>query len=132
MTGKEKRLPLSSCSPLPSARVCHVPGATVLVPLLTGLNPLTALFTSATGTIIFHLITGGVPLPGIVLRLHHPHNGGGHGRPPRRHSGYGSGLCCSNWRLHHRRPCAVLAALLVKGIGLKAIQRFISRWWSVL
>lgn len=34
-------------------------GATVLVPALTGLNPSVALFTSAIGTLIFHLVTGG-------------------------------------------------------------------------
>ncbi|SKA02547.1 uracil-xanthine permease family protein [Selenihalanaerobacter shriftii] len=34
-------------------------GATVLVPNLTGLNPSVALFTSAVGTIIFHVITKG-------------------------------------------------------------------------
>ncbi|MGM0471250.1 MAG: uracil-xanthine permease family protein [Bacillota bacterium] len=34
-------------------------GATVLVPKLTGLDPSVALFTSAVGTIIFHLITKG-------------------------------------------------------------------------
>ncbi|WP_366921482.1 NCS2 family nucleobase:cation symporter [Metallumcola ferriviriculae] len=34
-------------------------GATVLVPLLTGLNPGVALFTAGVGTLIFHLITGG-------------------------------------------------------------------------
>ncbi len=33
-------------------------GATVLVPLLTGLNPSTALFTAGTGTLIYILITG--------------------------------------------------------------------------
>ncbi len=32
-------------------------GATVLVPLLTGLNPAVALFTSGLGTLIFHFIT---------------------------------------------------------------------------
>ena len=34
-------------------------GATVLVPSLTGLNPSVALFTSAVGTLIFHIITQG-------------------------------------------------------------------------
>ncbi len=34
-------------------------GATVLVPLLTGLDPAVALFTSGTGTLIFQLITKG-------------------------------------------------------------------------
>ena len=33
-------------------------GATVLVPLLTGLDPLVALFTAGVGTLIFHLVTG--------------------------------------------------------------------------
>ncbi|MFO7636967.1 MAG: uracil-xanthine permease family protein [Clostridia bacterium] len=34
-------------------------GATVLVPALTGLNPLVALFTAGIGTLIFHLVTKG-------------------------------------------------------------------------
>jgi len=34
-------------------------GATVLVPFLTGLNPLVALFAAGVGTIIFHLVTKG-------------------------------------------------------------------------
>lgn len=34
-------------------------GATVLVPLLTGMDPAVALFTSGTGTLLFMLITGG-------------------------------------------------------------------------
>ena len=33
-------------------------GATVLVPLLTGLNPAVALFTAGVGTLVFHLVTG--------------------------------------------------------------------------
>ncbi|MEN2983006.1 MAG: solute carrier family 23 protein [Thermus sp.] len=33
-------------------------GATVLVPLLTGLNPAVALFTAGLGTLVFHLVTG--------------------------------------------------------------------------
>ena len=33
-------------------------GATVLVPLLTGLNPTVALFTAGVGTLVFHLVTG--------------------------------------------------------------------------
>lgn len=38
-------------------------GATVLVPLLVGLNPSTALFTAGIGTFIFHLVTKGkVPI----------------------------------------------------------------------
>lgn len=38
-------------------------GATVLVPLLVGLNPATALFTAGLGTLIFHLVTKGkVPI----------------------------------------------------------------------
>ena len=38
-------------------------GATVLVPLLVGLDPATALFTAGIGTFIFHLVTKGkVPI----------------------------------------------------------------------
>ncbi len=35
-------------------------GATVLVPLLVGLDPSTALFTAGVGTLIFHLVTKGM------------------------------------------------------------------------
>lgn len=35
-------------------------GATVLVPLLVGLDPATALFTAGIGTLIFHLVTKGI------------------------------------------------------------------------
>ncbi len=34
-------------------------GATVLVPMLTGLNPLVALFAAGIGTLLFHLVTKG-------------------------------------------------------------------------
>lgn len=34
-------------------------GATILVPLLTGLDPAVALFTSGLGTIVFHILTKG-------------------------------------------------------------------------
>lgn len=38
-------------------------GATVLVPLLVGLDPAVALFTAGIGTLIFHLVTRGkVPI----------------------------------------------------------------------
>lgn len=35
-------------------------GATVLVPLLVGMDPSTALFTAGVGTLVFHLITKGI------------------------------------------------------------------------
>ncbi|MFA6854632.1 MAG: solute carrier family 23 protein, partial [Bacteroidales bacterium] len=35
-------------------------GATVLVPLLVGLDPSTALFTAGVGTLVFHLVTKGI------------------------------------------------------------------------
>ena len=38
-------------------------GSTVLVPLLVGLDPATALFTAGVGTLVFHLVTKGqVPI----------------------------------------------------------------------
>ena len=45
--------------PLGLQHVFAMFGATVFVPLTTGLNPSVALFTSAIGTLLFHLITGG-------------------------------------------------------------------------
>jgi len=44
--------------PLSFQHVFAMFGATILVPLLTGLNPATALFTAGTGTLIFILCTG--------------------------------------------------------------------------
>ncbi|MDD2606403.1 solute carrier family 23 protein, partial [Lascolabacillus sp.] len=35
-------------------------GATVLVPLLVGLDPSTALFTAGVGTLVFNLVTKGL------------------------------------------------------------------------
>ena len=35
-------------------------GSTVLVPLLVGLDPSTALFSAGVGTLIFHLVTKGM------------------------------------------------------------------------
>ena len=62
-------------------------GATVLVPLLVGLDPSVALFTAGVGTLIFHAITKGkVPiflgssfafiaaLVGVILNLVIPNN----------------------------------------------------------
>ncbi len=34
-------------------------GSTVLMPLLVGMDPSTALFTAGVGTLIFHAVTGG-------------------------------------------------------------------------
>ncbi|AHC16699.1 solute carrier family 23 protein [Salinispira pacifica] len=44
--------------PLSFQHVFAMFGATVLVPLLTGLSPSTALFTSGTGTLLYILLTG--------------------------------------------------------------------------
>lgn len=62
-------------------------GATVLVPLLVGLDPSVALFTAGMGTLIFHAVTKGkVPiflgssfafiaaLVGVILNLVIPNN----------------------------------------------------------
>ncbi|MBQ7158972.1 MAG: uracil permease [Treponema sp.] len=50
--------PLSRWIPLSIQHVFAMFGATVLVPLLTGLNTSTALFTAGTGTLIYILVTG--------------------------------------------------------------------------
>ena len=50
-------------------------GATVLVPLLIGIDPATALFTAGVGTFLFHFITGGkVPIflgRNLPIPFHH-------------------------------------------------------------
>ena len=50
--------PLSRWIPLSFQHVFAMFGATVLVPLLTGLSTSTALFTAGTGTLIYILVTG--------------------------------------------------------------------------
>lgn len=45
-------------------------GATVLVPLLTGLSVSTTLLCAGLGTLLFHLITKGKVPASWVLRLH--------------------------------------------------------------
>src|SRR5215510_10717437 len=44
--------------PLSFQHVFAMFGATILVPILTGLSPATALFTAGTGTLIYILCTG--------------------------------------------------------------------------
>ena len=46
-------------------------GATVLVPLLTGLNPSLALFSAGVGTLIFHLCTKLSLIHILLLALGH-------------------------------------------------------------
>ncbi len=54
-----ERLPFFQMVPLGLQHLFAMFGATVLVPILTGLSPAVALFTSGTGTLIFILITKG-------------------------------------------------------------------------
>ena len=56
--GVRERPPLSRWLPLSFQHVFAMFGATILVPLLTGLSPSTALFTAGTGTLLYILITG--------------------------------------------------------------------------
>ncbi len=51
--------PISKAIPLSFQHVFAMFGATILVPLLTGLDPSVTLFCSGLGTILFHLITKG-------------------------------------------------------------------------
>lgn len=53
-----ERPPLAKWLPLSFQHVFAMFGATILVPLLTGLNPATALFTAGSGTLIYILVTG--------------------------------------------------------------------------
>ena len=56
--GPHDRPPLSRWIPLSFQHVFAMFGATVLVPLLTGLSTSTALFTAGTGTLLYILLTG--------------------------------------------------------------------------
>lgn len=56
--GPHDKPPLSKWIPLSFQHVFAMFGATVLVPLLTGLSTSTALFTAGTGTLLYILITG--------------------------------------------------------------------------
>ncbi|MBN2508625.1 MAG: uracil permease [Spirochaetales bacterium] len=57
--GVDQKPALGKWIPLSFQHVFAMFGATVLVPLLTGLHPSVALFTSGIGTILYILITGG-------------------------------------------------------------------------
>jgi uracil permease len=56
--GPKDRPSLGKWIPLSIQHVFAMFGATILVPLLTGLNPATALFTAGTGTLLYIAITG--------------------------------------------------------------------------
>lgn len=55
----EERLPLLQWLPLSAQHLFAMFGATVLVPMLTGLDPSIALLTSGLGTLVFTATTGG-------------------------------------------------------------------------
>jgi uracil permease len=55
----EETPPVKQMVPLSLQHVFAMFGATILVPLLTGLDPSVTLFTSGLGTLIFHLMTKG-------------------------------------------------------------------------
>lgn len=56
--GPADKPPTSQWIPLSIQHVFAMFGATILVPILTGLSPSTALFTAGTGTLLYILITG--------------------------------------------------------------------------
>ncbi len=56
--GPSDQPPLKEWIPLSIQHVFAMFGATILVPILTGLSPSTALFTAGTGTLLYILVTG--------------------------------------------------------------------------
>ncbi|MDR1804570.1 MAG: NCS2 family nucleobase:cation symporter [Treponema sp.] len=56
--GPRSRPPLGHWIPLSFQHVFAMFGATILVPILTGLDPAAALFTAGTGTLIYIVLTG--------------------------------------------------------------------------
>ncbi|RKD34347.1 uracil-xanthine permease family protein [Thermohalobacter berrensis] len=59
VTSNEKAKKVARKGILAIQHVIAMFGATVLVPILTGLNPAVALFTAGCGTLLFHLVTKG-------------------------------------------------------------------------
>lgn len=57
--GIEDKLPITQLIPLGFQHIFAMFGATILVPMLTGLSPSVALFTSGAGTLLFVFITKG-------------------------------------------------------------------------
>ena len=56
----QDKLPLAQSIPLSLQHLFAMFGATVLVPLMTGLNPAMALVAAGLGTLLFHLVTKGI------------------------------------------------------------------------
>lgn len=124
---QNQKLSIGRLLPLSLQHVFAMFGATVLVPLLTGLNPLTALFTSATGTILFHLITGRkvpaylgssfafiAPIMLVALDV-----------LPDGRAGMGLGYAAATGAVIIAGLIYAITAAIIKAVGLKAIQRFI-------
>ena len=56
----QNKIPMAQFIPLSLQHLFAMFGATVLVPLLTGLNPAMALVAAGLGTLLFHLVTKGI------------------------------------------------------------------------
>ncbi|MEW8974169.1 MAG: uracil-xanthine permease family protein [Tissierellaceae bacterium] len=95
-------------------------GATVLVPILTGLNPSIALFSAGCGTLIFHMCTGGkVPvflgssfafIP-IILKIKEIYNGD---------LAYAQGGMLVAGLIY------VILSLVIKKIGIEKIEKYLA------
>jgi len=113
----ERRIGLLASIPLGFQHLFAMFGATVLVPLLTGLDPAVALFTSGTGTLIFQLITKGqVPAYlGSSFAFISPFiaAAGSHGLPYALGGGVAVGLVYA------------LVAFIIARIGVDWIDRFL-------
>lgn len=95
-------------------------GATVLVPVLTGLNPSIALFTAGCGTLLFHLVTGGkVPvflgssfafIP-VILKVSEM---------------YGGDLAYAQGGMFVAGLIYILASFLIKKVGVDKIEKYLA------
>ena len=95
-------------------------GATVLVPILTGLNPSIALFSAGCGTLIFHMCTGGkVPVflgssfafIQIILKIKEIYNGD---------LAYAQGGMLVAGLIY------VILSLVIKKIGIEKIEKYLA------
>lgn len=95
-------------------------GATVLVPMITGLHPSIALFTAGCGTLIFHACTGGkIPvflgssfafIP-VILKVNEM---------------YGGDLAYAQGGMFVAGLLYILASFIVKKLGVEKIERYLA------
>ncbi|OUM95685.1 MAG: uracil permease [Firmicutes bacterium ZCTH02-B6] len=129
----DARLPLGQMIPLSLQHLFAMFGATVLVPILTGMSPAVALFSSGAGTLLFILITGGqvpaylgssfafiAPLSFVVAEWGLPYALGGVVVTGLVYAAVAAGIAASGvgWLKRLLPPVVIGPVIMVIGLGL--------------